>query len=143
MMACGGQAAPVRELPPAPKPVIQHKTTPLVVMSVTSVRGRTEADLREDLLLALDNASFSGLSRKFNIAATLVSLEIAPNGRTTITQSTVEITVVDDTGKVLGVAKGSARVEAEPDYADASTDAVRRACEESVASAVDLARGAR
>lgn len=144
VMACGGQAdAPPRTLPPAPKPVVQHRATPMTVLAVTTTRGRSEADLKEDLLLALDGASFDGLSRRFNITASLVTLEESPSGSAVVTRSTVEITVVDDTGKVLGTAKGNARVEAEAGYADAAMDAVRRACQEAVASAIDLARGAR
>lgn len=144
VMACSGQAdPPPRVLPPAPKPVVQHRATPMTVLAVTTTRGRSEADLKEDLLLALDGASFDGVSRKFNITASLVTLEESPSGSTVVTRSTVEITVVDDTGKVLGTARGNARVEAEPGYADAAADAVRRACTEAVASAIDLAKGAR
>ncbi|MFO0614095.1 MAG: hypothetical protein U0414_15995 [Polyangiaceae bacterium] len=127
---------------PKPKPVVQHRETPLVVTSVTTTRGRSESELKEDLLLALDGGTFTGLTRKFTITATLVTLEESPAGSSVVTRSVMEITVVDDTGKLLGTARGNARVEAEPGYADAATDSVRRACEEAVASAVDLARGA-
>lgn len=143
-VACGGEAKVVaRAVPVAPKPVVVHKTTPLVVLSVTTTSGRTEADLREDLLLALDGASFAGVSRRYQITATLVTLDASSNGSSVVTRSAVEIAVVDDTGKMLGTARGSGRVEAEHGYADAATDATRRACQEAVTSAVDLARGAR
>lgn len=141
VLACGGEPVAARTLPPPPKPVVAHKSTPLVVLSVTTTSGRTEADLREDLLLALDGATFTGVSRRFQITAALVTLEESSNGASVVTRSAVEIAVVDDTGKMLGTARGSGRVEAERGYADATTDAVRRACEEAVTSAVELARG--
>lgn len=144
VMACGGTPEPVLTPPPVPtKPKVQHRVTPMSVLSVTTTRGRSEADLKEDLLLALDGASFDGVTRKFNISASLVTLDAVTSGATAVTKSTVEITVVDDTGKVLGTARGNARVEAEVTYADAAADAVRRACEEAVTSSIELARQAR
>jgi hypothetical protein len=142
IVACSSEVATAPPPAPTPKLIVQHRATPLVVTTVTSTRGRSEAELREDLLTALDAATFAGLTRKFTVTATLVTLEESPNGSSVVTRSTVELTVVDDTGKVLGTARGNARVEAEPGYADAAADSVGRSCAEAVASAVDLARDA-
>ena len=104
--------------------------------------ARSDAQLREDLADALDAASFDGVppERRFLISATL-ELQRSGSGSSTITSSTIELAVLEgSSGRIIGVVRGRAQVEAAPGDADAAADAVRAAAKGAVESAVVVAR---
>jgi hypothetical protein len=143
-LACG--AATVAE---AARPTVaqsrSHRSTPLVLSSVTSRAGaaRSESQLREDIADALDDASFDGVpaGRRFLLSATLMELERSGSSGSTITSSTIELAVLEgSSGRIIGVVRGHAQVEAAPGDREADGDAVRAAAKGAVESAVVVAR---
>lgn len=144
--ACGSSSAEAAHVEPVSRPKATKPAAPVEVAGVSSrVDGAEMGDVASALGAtlpdALSDADWRGITKEEHLKVTAAVETLRNDARAELTECTVQIALVDGSGNLLGVVRGSARVEGGPP-ASAERDALDAAARRAAKSAATAARAA-